>query len=197
VGTGAAVILPLAVFAPLAAACAPQVAPQTLAAYAQVESGRDPLVIGDNTAHRALHFRNAAEALAAARRLLAKGHDLDLGLMQINDRNLALLRLPLDRAFDVCASLRAGADYLELASRYNTGSPTRGFANGYVARIVRASFHLPALRFRTGVSPAPPAPVGGSSALHPIAAKMWRPFGKRPCACRPSWQPFRQDEDLQ
>ena len=45
-------ILPLAVVTTLAATCAPQVAPATFAAIAKTESGRDPLAIGDNTAHR-------------------------------------------------------------------------------------------------------------------------------------------------
>jgi hypothetical protein len=40
----------------------------------------------------------------------------------------------------------------------------------------------------------------GSAPSAPIAqerARMWRPYGRKPCACRPPWQPFRQDGDLQ
>ena len=124
-------ILPLAVLTQLAVACAPQVAPQTLAAVAQTESQLDPLAIGDNTAHRSYRPRDKAEAVELARQLMAEGHDLDLGLMQINQGNLGWLGVALEDAFEPCASLWAGATMLTALSRYNTGSPGGGFANGY------------------------------------------------------------------
>jgi hypothetical protein len=74
---------------------------------------------------------------------------------------------------------------------------TRGFKSRYVQSVAA---RLSAPRFRTGVPPAPPAPVDSAPAPQVTAAKsalMWRPFGREPCACRPSWQPFRQDGELQ
>jgi type IV secretion system protein VirB1 len=139
------VILPLALFVNLAAACAPQVAPQTLAAIAQTESRLDPLAIGDNTAHRSYRPQSKADAIALARRLIAAGHNLDLGIMQINQTNMNWLGLTLDRAFDPCHSLWAGATVLTAFSRYHTGDPRKGFRDGYVARIVRASLRMPAI----------------------------------------------------
>jgi type IV secretion system protein VirB1 len=133
-----AVILPLAVIAQLAAACAPQVAPETLAAVAQTESGRDPLAIGDNTTHRSYRPHDVNEAATLAHDLMAKGHDLDLGLMQINRGNFTWLGLTVEAAFDPCRSIAAGAAVLTQLSRYNTGSPTAGFRNGYVARVLAA-----------------------------------------------------------
>lgn len=139
----------------LAAQCAPAVAPSTLLAVARAESALDPLAIGVNDpgAPRPTP-RSKAEAIAAARRLLRSGRDVDLGLLQINGRNLAWLGLSLDAAFDPCRSLAAGARVLEdgyargarrhgpgqaalrvALSYYNTGHATRGFANGYVARV--------------------------------------------------------------
>jgi len=132
------VILPLAVVTTLATTCAPQVAPTTLAAIARTESGFDPLAIGDNTAHRAYHPAAKPEAIALAAQLAAKGHDLDLGLMQINQRNFGWLGLAAGDAFEPCRSLAAGAAVLTAFSRYNTGSPRAGFDNGYVARVLAA-----------------------------------------------------------
>jgi hypothetical protein len=63
---------------------------------------------------------------------------LDIGLMQINERNFLWLGLNMQRALDPCQSLRAAAQLLQSYSRYNTGSPTAGFANGYVQRVVNA-----------------------------------------------------------
>ncbi len=131
-------ILPLAVVTTLAATCAPQVAPATLAAIAKTESGLDPFAIGDNTAHRSYHLVAKPEAVALAARLATEGHDLDLGLMQINQRNFGWLGLAADNAFEPCRSLAAGAAVLTAFSRYNTGSPRAGFENGYVARVLSA-----------------------------------------------------------
>jgi type IV secretion system protein VirB1 len=132
------VILPLTVVTTLAAACAPQVAPTTLAAIARTESGSDPFAIGDNTAHRTYHPAEAAGAVTLAAQLAAEGHDLDLGLMQINQRNFGWLGLAADDAFEPCRSLAADAAVLTAFSRYNTGSPRAGFDNGYVARVLAA-----------------------------------------------------------
>lgn len=174
-------ILPLTLFAHLAAACAPQVAPKTLAAIARVESGFDPLAIGDNTTRRTIRPSDKGEAIATARRLIGEGHNLDLGLMQINDRNLNWLGLTLDRAFDTCASIRAAADYLMTVSRYNTGSPTRGFRNGYVQKFVRAALHR-------GI------PITHSPAPRPVADTGWRVFGAPAEPGRQAWNVFPDAE---
>jgi type IV secretion system protein VirB1 len=139
------------------AACAPpEVAPETIQAVIRVESGGDPLALGINLAGqpaRSVHPASLVEALAVARDILAKGGSVDLGLMQVNSRNLARLGYALPEMFDPCTNIRAGAailqeDYgraLQVApagqpalraalSAYNTGDFTRGFANGYVAQ---------------------------------------------------------------
>lgn len=131
-------ILPLAVVTTLAVSCAPRVAPATLAAIAQTESGLDPFAIRDNTADRSYHPPAKPEAIALAARLAAEGHDLDLGLMQINQQNFGWLGLAAGDAFEPCRSLAAGAAVLTAFSRYNTGSPRAGFDNGYVARVLAA-----------------------------------------------------------
>jgi type IV secretion system protein VirB1 len=130
------VILPLAVVTTLALTCAPQVAPATLAAIAQSESGLDPLAVGDNTAHRSYHLAAKSEAIALAAQLAAEGHDLDLGLMQINQRNFGWLGLAAGDAFEPCESLAAGAAVLTALSRYNTGKSSSPAGMAYALRVI-------------------------------------------------------------
>lgn len=142
----------------LAAQCAPPIAPQTLLAVVRVESGFDPLAIGINGQHRLeLHPRSLEEATSTARRFIDQGESIDLGLGQINSRNLAALGLTIRDAFDPCRNLAAAgqvlaADYHRLApapgqeqkalraslSLYNTGDPARGVRNGYVSKVMAA-----------------------------------------------------------
>ncbi|RAK52776.1 lytic transglycosylase domain-containing protein [Phenylobacterium deserti] len=177
-----------AALAALAAACAPQVAPVTLVAVAQVESGLDPLAIGINGAQpRALRPRTAGEAAATARRLIAEGRNLDLGLAQINVRNLGWLGLSVEAAFDPCRNLAAAARVLQAGyrphdaarsgtpalhialSRYNTGRATAGLRNGYVAKVLAA-----AARLAPRLAPPPIA-----SSAPPAAERPWDVFATR------------------
>lgn len=156
--------LDLPTFMALAAACAPQIAPETLLAVARVESGLDPLAIGVNGAGgRALRPVDRNVATAQANALIAAGGNVDLGLAQINSRNLGKLGLTVAGAFDPCLNLSASARVLQTSYRraaplggaseqarlrtalsfYNTGDATRGWANGYVAKVVAAAAHVP------------------------------------------------------
>jgi type IV secretion system protein VirB1 len=168
-------LLDLPTLLDLVPVCAPAVAPQTLLAVAKVESGFDPLAIGVNGAWpRRLSFSNTAAAAEAAHVLIAQGENVDLGLGQINVRNLAGLGLSIDAAFDPCRNLAASAHVLAAdyqraipgagagqaalrtaLSLYNTGRPDRGFANGYVARVMAAASRLkPAITTPTATRPA-------------------------------------------
>ena len=119
----------------LALQCAPAVDPHMIVAIGQRESALDPLTIHDNSTGQVLHGDGVVQAAA---QLISAGHSVDLGLMQINSRNLDLLGLPLRDAFTACKSVEAAAKLLALFSRYNTGSPTRGMANGYATRVMAA-----------------------------------------------------------
>ena len=89
----------------LARACAPAVSPQTLISVVKVESGLDPLVIGVNgRPHRSLRPATLAGAIVQARTLIAGGADVDLGLTQVNVRNLNRLGLRVEDAFDPAAT---------------------------------------------------------------------------------------------
>lgn len=154
-------MLDLAVVLTLAQTCAPQAAPQTLAAIAHAESRFDALAIGVNCGPRsARRPQDRADAVRIARDLLARGADLDLGLAQINSGNLAWLGLTVETAFDPCRNLAAAARALSsyrptgdrpsdrqaalriALSRFNTGRPDRGFYNGYVARVEASAAQL-------------------------------------------------------
>lgn len=173
----------LATVLALAQACAPSVAPMTLASVLRVESGFDPLVIGINTPrHARLTPKSLAEATATAERLIAAGDNIDLGLGQINSRNLAWLGLSAADAFDPCRNLAASAQVIAAGydragprpgaeqaalrtalSYYNTGDAQRGFRNGYVTKVTAAAGRIvPALQPNNSQTPtvAPePAPL--------------------------------------
>jgi type IV secretion system protein VirB1 len=160
-------MLELATILKIATACAPNVAPETLGAVAGVESGYDPLAISVNDGKLSeLHAVSWPQALGVARVLVNQQHrSVDLGLMQINAATLRDLGLPVEAAFDPCASLAAAGRVLEggylsaggtsgappqlalrkALSMYNTGSPTRGFANGYVRRVEAAADQMQAV----------------------------------------------------
>ncbi|MEQ1552221.1 lytic transglycosylase domain-containing protein [Sphingorhabdus sp.] len=138
----------------LASQCAPTVAPETVLAIVQTESSGEQFALNVNGGRQPARQGNAADATATARRYVAAGYSVDLGLGQINSRNMRWLGLTWGTVFDPCTnvaalarvlttnynSVKAGRDpqtALRVAlSMYNTGSQTRGFRNGYVAKVV-------------------------------------------------------------
>lgn len=138
----------------LASQCAPNVAPQTVLAIVQTESRGLSFALNVNGAAQPPSPTSAASAVATAKRYIAAGYSVDLGLGQINSRNMRWLGLTWDTVFDPCTniaalgtvltsnfnSVKSGRDpqtALRVAlSMYNTGSQTRGFRNGYVAKVV-------------------------------------------------------------
>jgi type IV secretion system protein VirB1 len=135
-------------------ACALNVAPATLQAIISVESGGDPLALHVNDLRvQPSPSRDAQQAAQLAASYITRGYTVDLGLMQVNSRNLAALGLSVAQVLDPCTNIRGGAailtaDYAEAVqsrgngqvalqaalSAYNTGDFYRGFTNGYVAR---------------------------------------------------------------
>jgi type IV secretion system protein VirB1 len=172
----------------LAAQCAPAVAPETLLSVVQVESRFEPLAIGVNGAPRVLvEPTSVDDAVAKAAALIKAGRNIDLGLGQINSKNLSWLGLSLADAFEPCTNLRAAARILQdgygrsdaarvgeqaalktALSYYNTGHPDRGFTNGYVAKVATAADRIvPAIGGASssnlsGSQPAAPAELSPS-----------------------------------
>lgn len=118
-----------------------------LVATAMTESGGDQYATGVNAdparglpAGKAT-ATTAGEATEKAAALRAQGRRIDLGPMQISDRQLAHHHLTVASAFDECADVRAGAEHLAddhtwaLAHRiYNCGVPDCGVA--YAVRVM-------------------------------------------------------------
>ena len=191
-------ILPLAVFTQLAASCGPSVHVDTLAAIARTESGFHTGAINDNTGRRRYLPRSREEAIALATDLIvAKHQSVDLGLMQVNSANLSGLGMTVADAFDPCKNVAGAARVLTAAyrvpaagqdtqpallqalSRYNTGHPARGFANGYVAKVqASAEQVVPAIRL-SGEAPGGQEGEQGTAAPQlPPPPPNWDVFGQ-------------------
>jgi type IV secretion system protein VirB1 len=112
--------------AAVAQMCAPRVAPRTTLAVMQVESSGRPWTINDNDAGRAYYEATKADAVRLAGSLLSAGHNIDMGLMQVNSSHLPELQLSLDQLFDPCVNVAVGSTiltraYRTAASRYGPG----------------------------------------------------------------------------
>jgi type IV secretion system protein VirB1 len=157
------------------AACGAGVAPATTQAIIQAESSGNPLALNVNRfAGAQPRARDAAHAAQLARVYIDAGYSVDIGLMQVNSRNLPRLGLTVETVLDPCENIRAGTTILREAYRaarqtqphgdaalkvalsiYNTGNGTRGFRNGYVARYYGPNVRRAAPAPTRASSPAP------------------------------------------
>jgi type IV secretion system protein VirB1 len=175
-----------AALAALVSSCAPSIAPDTMTAVVMVESSANPLAIGDNTARRSYTPRDIREAVATATMLLSRGHNIDLGLGQVNSDHLGGT-VSVPALFDPCQNLRVAssilaADYTHAfdvfhdqryalraaLGAYNTGSIYAG--QGYASRVVAAAA-VPSLSILTAASPLQSLPVHGSPAATPVPTR--------------------------
>ena len=202
-----------AIFA-LAAQCAPTIAPETVLAIIQTESSGDPFALNVNGGRQPARQSNAADAAATARRFVAAGYSVDLGLGQINSRNMRWLSLTWETVFDPCTNVaalgrvltanynaaKAGRDpqtALRVAlSMYNTGTQTRGFRNGYVSRVVsNAGISITATLYRDvipSVAIAAPVSIDLRGNLAAENAAPQTPTLQPRRAPPPSWNVFER-----
>ena len=150
--------------------CAPDVHPQTMGAIVSHESRGNYLIIGDNgnwnlqkkeRVHRTFYPSSVVEAVDISNKLIAQGHVIDIGLGQLNNRNLSRLNMTLYDAFEPCRNLYGASRVLvefyltaqkkygpgrnalyAAISAYNTGNFINGFKNGYVAKVVTAGVYV-------------------------------------------------------
>ncbi|MGC8808173.1 MAG: lytic transglycosylase domain-containing protein [Thiomonas sp.] len=171
--------------------CAPAIAPVTMAAVVQQESGGNPLALHDNTTGKSYRPGSIAEAAQIARDLIGQGHSVDIGLAQINSRNLPALGLDADQVFDPCSNLHAaqvillgawsqsGGSLRGALSAYNTGNTTGIAGARYSARVyAQAGVVIPAIpggrlaRWAVGGVPVP------RPDLPPVRPRItWTPQG--------------------
>jgi len=163
--------------------CAPAIAPVTMAAVVQQESGGNPLALHDNTTGRSYRPASLAETAQLARDLIAQGHSVDIGLAQINSRNLSSLGMTVDQVLQPCENLRAAqavlldgwrrsGDLRSTLSAYNTGRLDSPVGLQYGASVYgKAGVTVPAI---PGGQMAPWATVG--AALPPVRPVVtWTP----------------------
>ncbi|TXC85481.1 lytic transglycosylase domain-containing protein [Paraburkholderia azotifigens] len=150
----------------LARTCAPDVHPLTVAYLVSAESHNNPFAINVNGGHSLERQPTTEqEARDAIARLDARGWNYDVGYAQINSANFRRLGVTGAQVLDACTNLRAGAQVLgdcysravqqvgagqaalqRALSCYNTGNQQKGFANGYVKRVVaQVKLKIPAL----------------------------------------------------
>lgn len=130
--------------------CASGVPERVALAIISQESSFNPYAIGVNRAKVSFSKpKNKSEAVFIAKKLIASGHNIDMGYAQINSANLKWLGLSVDQVFDPCMNLKAmqhilgdcynranGNNRLQKAfSCYNTGNHSSGFSNGYVRKV--------------------------------------------------------------
>lgn len=139
--------------------CAPNVAPETMAALMATESSGSPYVVAnvsDDTSHR---FDTESEAIEFTNKLKDQGKKYSAGLMQIYVDNFNGYNVSNETIFDSCKNIEVGADILrgcyvraskkekdpQIALRkafscYYSGNFTRGFkeekgGSSYVQRV--------------------------------------------------------------
>ena len=100
-------------FLALAQECAPTVAPQTMAAVVNVESGYNPYAIGVVGGRLARQPKTQEEAVATAKQLASDGWNFSVGVAQVNRYNLPKYQVSYEQAFDACTNLRVGSKILE------------------------------------------------------------------------------------
>lgn len=100
-------------FLALAQECAPTVAPQTMAAVVNVESGFNPYAIGVVGGRLARQPKTRDEAVATAKALASDGWNFSVGVAQVNRYNLPKYQVSYEQAFDACTNLRVGSKILE------------------------------------------------------------------------------------
>src|SRR5664280_1757031 len=97
----------------LAQECAPTVAPQTMAAIVNVESGKNPYAIGVVGGRLERQPTNHQEAVATAKALAENGWNFSVGVAQVNRYNLPKYAISLEQAFDACTNIRVSSKILE------------------------------------------------------------------------------------
>ncbi len=104
-------------FTVLAQQCAPTVAPRTLAAIVKVESGGDPLAMWDNTTGKRYLPATVPQAQSILSALMAEGHQVDVGIGQVDTENFARYGLNTRNVFNACTNLHVAGEILQSAYR--------------------------------------------------------------------------------
>jgi type IV secretion system protein VirB1 len=136
--------------------CASHVAENTMMAIIKTESNGNPLAIGLNRGYKLLYQpRDYNQAREWVNYLEAHGYNFDIGIAQVNIKNIHKFGYKATDALNPCINLRIGSDIIQknylnalpssknqqealykAISSYNTGNNQSGFYNGYVKKVV-------------------------------------------------------------
>ena len=92
--------------------CAPHVAPRTALAIISVESGGRWWAVNDND-QETPRLATPADAIAYARRRIAEGGSIDIGIAQLNSSHLRTMHLTVAEAFEPCTNIAMGMSVLQ------------------------------------------------------------------------------------
>ena len=144
----------------------PGVSPVTVKRIIEVESGCNEAALHVNDSLAVVKPKSRQQAAEIATKLIGRGENVDLGLMQINSSNLRRYGLSVKDAFEPCRNIRVGSQILKehyrrakqimgpghsalkaALSAYNTGNFYAGATNGYLDRI----FHRKLAPYKNGM----------------------------------------------
>lgn len=112
--------------------CAAENIPAIMQKVVRVESGGNPYAIGIVGARLVRQPKTLAEAVATVRNLEENGLNYSVGISQVNRIHFARLgwRGAIEKGFDICTNLRAGADILKTCydGAVRAGYPALGSA---------------------------------------------------------------------
>jgi type IV secretion system protein VirB1 len=137
------------------AQCAVNVAPSTMQAIITTESKSNPLAIGINKGYKLKYQPKSNDQAKAWVNYLEKNNfNFDVGLAQVNIKNIHRYGYKAADALNPCINLKMASDILrknyksaisgsrnqtealqKALSAYNTGNYQSGFRNGYVQKI--------------------------------------------------------------
>lgn len=129
--------------------CAPLISPVTMTAIIRQESGGNPYAINDNTVRLPVAPKTKEEAVVIATQRINAGHSVDMGLTQINSKNLKKLGLTVEQIFEPCTNLKASQSILLDAwegskgsligtlSAYNTGKTSSVAGLKYAQQVIQ------------------------------------------------------------
>jgi type IV secretion system protein VirB1 len=181
-----------------------------MAAIVQGESGGNPFAINDNTS--SLHYfpKTRRQAITIARTLIAAGHQIDMGIGQVDSENLGWLHMSIPQTFNACDNLNAAQRILvgayhqagargtqSLAGAFEAYNSGRTWGDqGYAQGVFRnADVEVPAI---PGGQLAPWAshPVGGAEGMG--KERVGTALAVRPIIMMPpkSWQTLTKSEDF-
>ena len=96
--------------------CAPMVHPATMTAIMDVESNFNPLAININGLKPAPIAKTQKSAVALSMFFINAGYSVDIGLMQVNSKNLKALDMSVQDVFFRAITLRQGRVFYWLST---------------------------------------------------------------------------------